>query len=100
MRDQTVPLHWAELVRNSAELAMDKDYDLAWTWFQMVDDPTKAAPLDANIITQDYDEHPANKVAGNMVNDGAGNDANKGDPNNPFDPLCGTTHELVQPWTS
>ncbi len=108
MRDQTVPPHWAELVRNSTELATDEDYDLAKTWFQTVDDPTEAAPLDANIITQDDEEHPANKGASDRVNEGvgtaapeeAGIAATEGDPNNPFNPLCVDNNDSAQPWTS
>ncbi|KAL7464858.1 hypothetical protein ACHAXS_005186, partial [Conticribra weissflogii] len=108
MRDQTVPPHWAELVRNSTELATDEDYDLAKTWLQTVNDPTKAAPLDANIITQDDEEHPANEGASDRVNEGvgtaapeeAGIAATEGDPNNPFNPLCVDNNDSAQPWTS
>ncbi|KAL7470955.1 hypothetical protein ACHAXS_011261 [Conticribra weissflogii] len=71
MRDQTVPPHWAELVRNSTELATDENFDLAQTWFQTVDDPSETAPLDANIITQDDNEILASEGAAGGANEGA-----------------------------
>ncbi|KAL7461231.1 hypothetical protein ACHAXS_001651, partial [Conticribra weissflogii] len=100
MREETVPPHWAELIWNSAELATDENFDLAQTWFQTVDDPTEAAPLDANIITQDDDEHPPNEGVDEETNTASGNDINEEDPNNPFDSLRAPPHESLQPWTS
>ncbi len=69
MRDQVVPPHWAELVRNSAELATHEDFDLTKTWFEGLDDPGESPP---DLLPQ-----PTPILA----NEGASNDipANEGD---------------------
>ena len=48
MREGTIPPHWAELVRNSTEIATDKDFDTAKTWFEGVEDPCDTSPFDAS----------------------------------------------------
>ncbi len=108
MCNQTVPPHWAELVQNSTKLATEENFDRAKTWFQTIDDPTEAAPHDANIITPDDEDAPANEGAVAEANKGASAEMNKGaiawevnrDPDNPFDPLQAISKDDSQPWTS
>ncbi len=59
--NQTVPLHCVDLVRNFTELANKENFILVKTWFQTIDNPLEAAPLDVNIFTQDNEHAPADK---------------------------------------
>ncbi|KAL7463822.1 hypothetical protein ACHAXS_004178 [Conticribra weissflogii] len=87
MRNKMVPPHWAELVKNSTELATEENFDLAKTWFQTVDDPTESAPHNTNIITQDDSNAPVNEGAIVKANEGGTDEATISNPNDPFDPL-------------
>ncbi|MEY3108605.1 MAG: hypothetical protein RL730_956, partial [Actinomycetota bacterium] len=40
MRQGTIPSNWEQLVRNSTEMASDRDYDLTRTWFDGNFDPS------------------------------------------------------------
>lgn len=78
MREGTVPPHWAELVRNSTEMATDKDFDLSRLWFEGEEDPSETSPTDLPIVSQ---EEPANEGDSSANEGGASNPppANEGD---------------------
>ena len=63
MREGTIPPHWAELVRNSAEIATDENFDIARTWFEGAEDPTDTSPLDLTINPSASLSTPANEGA-------------------------------------
>ena len=46
MREGTIPPNWAELVRNSTEIATDENFDIAKTWFEGSVDPSEISPSD------------------------------------------------------
>ena len=41
LRSGTVPLNWANLIKNSSELVTDENYGLSRTWFEGIEDPAE-----------------------------------------------------------
>ena len=55
MREGTVPPHWAELVRNSSEIATDESFDLSKIWFEGVEDPSELSTIELPLVSQTQD---------------------------------------------
>ena len=76
MREGTIPPHWAELVRNSTEIATDEDFDTAKTWFEGVEDPCDTSPFDASFapvvsLTPENEGAPSANEGAPSANEGA-----------------------------
>jgi hypothetical protein len=98
MREGTVPSHWAELVRNSSEVATDESFDIAKTWFEGEFDPMDVAPNDISLTPlQPVDNNDESATKPALPNNSATlppvNEGDSGlaqitpDQNNPVDPL-------------
>ena len=70
MREGTIPPNWAELVRNSTEIATDENFDIAKTWFEGSVDPSEISPSDVPLVSQESTFTPGNEGAPS-INEGA-----------------------------
>ena len=79
MRSGKVPEHLKSLVQNLTEIATDESFDIAKTWFEGFEEPSKSSPMDVPIILQSSDPSPSASKEAAPLNEGAA-PANEGAP--------------------